>query len=94
MSDRAGRGDGSQFERLEALVRTLVDRHHALTTGQKQLRERVAQREARIKALDTQLVQSNQQRRDAAKRVDELLAQLERVEAEVTRRLSGAGPRE
>lgn len=91
MSDRAGRAYGSQFERLEALVRTLVDRHQTLAASQRQLRERVAQRDARIKALDTQLVQSNQQRRDAAKRIDELLAQLDRVEAEITRRLSAGG---
>jgi peptidoglycan hydrolase CwlO-like protein len=91
MSDRAARSEGSQFERLEALVRSLVDRHRALSASQKQLRERVAQREARIKALDTQLVQSNQQRRDAAKRIDELVAQLDRVEAEVARRLTGGG---
>jgi septal ring factor EnvC (AmiA/AmiB activator) len=91
MSDRAARSEGSQFERLEALVRSLVDRHRAVAASQKQLRERIAQREARIKALDMQLVQSNQQRHDAAKRIDELVAQLDRVEAEVARRLSGGG---
>jgi chromosome segregation ATPase len=91
MSDRAARSEPSQFERLESLVRSLVDRHRSLTAAQKQLRERVAQREARIKALDAKLVQSNQQRRDAAKRIDELVAQLDRVEAEVARRSSGGG---
>jgi septal ring factor EnvC (AmiA/AmiB activator) len=94
MGDRAGRGNGSQFERLEALVRSLVERHRALETGQKQLRERVAQRDARIRSLDAQLVQSNQLRRDAAKRIDELLAQLDRVEGEVARRLTASGARE
>jgi peptidoglycan hydrolase CwlO-like protein len=93
MADRA-RADGSQFERLEVLVRALVDRHRTLAAGQKQLRERVAQREARIKALDAQIVQSNQQRRDAAKRIDELMTQLDRVEAEVARRLSSSGAAE
>ena len=85
MSDRSG---GSRFERLEALVRTLVERHGALNTDRKQLRERIAQRDARIKTLDARLVQSNQLRRDAAKRIDELLAQLDRLEAEIARRLS------
>jgi chromosome segregation ATPase len=94
MGDRAGRGDGSQFERLEELVRSLVDRHRALAAGQKQLRERLAQRDARIRALDAKLVQTNQQRRDAAKRIDELLAQLDRVEAEVGRRLNAGGTAE
>ncbi|HEU4427984.1 MAG TPA: hypothetical protein VFT98_04470 [Myxococcota bacterium] len=94
MSDRAARSEGSQFERLEALVRSLVDRHRALNADRKQLRERVAQRDARIRALDARLVQSNQLRRDAAKRIDELAAQLDRVEAELARRLSGSGSAE
>ena len=93
MAERA-RSEGSQFERLEALVRSLVDRHRTLASSQRQLRERVAQRDARIKALDAQLVQSNQCRRDAAKRIDELIAQLDRVEAAVTRRLAGGGQAE
>jgi chromosome segregation ATPase len=87
MADRA-RAEGSQFERLEALVRKLVERQRTLASSQKQLRERVAQRDARIKLLDAQLVESNQRRRDAAKRIDELIAQLDRVEAEVSRRLA------
>jgi septal ring factor EnvC (AmiA/AmiB activator) len=87
MSDPA-RADASQFERLEALVRSLVDRHRALAQERTQLRERLAQREARIKALDAQLVEANQTRRDAAKRIDELVAQLDRVAHEVERRLA------
>jgi uncharacterized protein involved in exopolysaccharide biosynthesis len=93
MSDRA-RPAGSHFERLEALVRALVERHRALSASQQQLRERVALREARIKALDAQLVESNQRRRDAAKRIDELVGQLDRVEAEVTRRLAAGAAHE
>jgi chromosome segregation ATPase len=91
MSDRAARSESSQFERLEALVRSLVDRHRALNADRKQLRERVAERDARIRTLDARLVQSNQLRRDAAKRIDELAAQLDRVEAELARRASGNG---
>lgn len=94
MSDRAARSGGSQFERLEALVRSLVDRHRALNADRKQLRERVAQRDARIRSLDARLVQSNQLRRDAAKRIDELAAQIDRVEAELARRLTGGGSAE
>lgn len=90
MSDPAARAEISQFERLEALVRELIERHRVLATERAELRERLAQREARLKSLDAQLVESNQTRRDAAKRVDELIAQLERVQAEVERRLSAA----
>jgi len=94
MGDRAARSEGSQFERLEALVRSLVDRHRVLNADRKQLRERVAQRDARIRALDARLVQTNQLRRDAAKRIDELAVQLDRVEAELARKLTGNGAEE
>lgn len=94
MSESAARADASQFERLEALVRTLVDRHRALALEREQLRARLTQRDARVNALDTQLVQLNQTRRDAAKRIDELLAQLDHVQAEVERRRSGNAVKE
>jgi septal ring factor EnvC (AmiA/AmiB activator) len=94
MADRAPRADASQFERLEALVRELVGRHAALSSERAQLKARIAEREARIKALDAKLVQSNHARRDAAKRIDELVAQIEGVEAEVARRLSAPAARE
>lgn len=94
MSESAARADASQFERLEALVRTLVDRHRALALEREQLRARLTQRDARVKALDTQLVQLNQTRRDAAKRIDELVAQLDHVQAEVERRRSGNAVKE
>ncbi len=93
MSDSTARTDASQFERLEELVRALLDRHRTLAAERTQLRERLAQRDARLKALDAQLVELNQTRRDAAKRIDELIAQLDGVQAEVERRLTAApGP--
>jgi uncharacterized protein involved in exopolysaccharide biosynthesis len=87
MAERAPRADASQFERLEALVRELVARHEALSSERAQLMARVADRDARIKALDAKLVALNHARRDAAKRVEELVAQLEGIEGEVKRRL-------
>jgi septal ring factor EnvC (AmiA/AmiB activator) len=94
MGDRPPSQDVSQFERLEALVRALVDRHRALEDERQQLRAGVKERETRIKALDAQLVDMNQTRRDAAKRIDELITQLDQVEAEVGRRLERTVPRE
>ena len=94
MGDRAPSQDASQFERLEALVRALVDRHRALEDERQQLRAGLKEREARVKALDAQLVDMNQTRRDAAKRIDELITQLDQVEAEIGRRLEGTVPRE
>ena len=94
MSDSAARAAASRFERLEELVRTLVERHRALSAERTQLRERLVQRDARIKTLDAQLVQLNQTRRDAAKRIDELVAQLDRVQQEIERRAGAPAERE
>ena len=94
MGDRAPSQDASQFERLETLVRAMVDRHRALEEERQKLRAGLKEREARIKALDAQLVDMNQTRRDAAKRIDELITQLDQVEAEVGRRLERTVPRE
>ena len=89
MADRDPRPDLAHFERLETLVRTLVERHQALTQEHARLREGIKERDVRIKALDTQLVGLNQTRRDAAKRIDELIGQIDRVDAEIARRLDG-----
>ena len=84
-----GRGrDLENFERLDQLVRGLVERHLTLRRDQAALREALAEREARLRALDASLRQLNQSRQDAVKRIDDLIAQLDRVEAELDRRLA------
>jgi len=86
-----GRGlDLQNFERLEQLVRGLVERHLALRRDHAALREALSEREGRLRALDASLRELNQSRQDAVKRIDDLIAQLERVESELDRRLSAA----
>ena len=88
---RGSRGhapDLENFERLEQLVRRLVERHLDLRRDHAALREALAEREARVRGLDASLRQLNQSRQDAVKRIDDLIAQLDRVEAELDRRLS------
>jgi septal ring factor EnvC (AmiA/AmiB activator) len=92
MGDRDPLPDAAHFERLEALVRSLIQRYEALAAEHAQLRAAIKERDARGKALEAQLGESNQTRRDAAKRIDDLLSQLDRVEAEVGRRLEGTVP--
>jgi chromosome segregation ATPase len=68
------------FERLEQLVRALVDRHRVLERECSHLRRKLAAREARLHELDGDVRQLNQRRQDAVKRIDELVAQLDRLE--------------
>lgn len=61
-------------------MRALVDRHRVLERECSHLRRQLADREARIHELDGDMRQLNQRRQDAVKRIDELLAQLDRLE--------------
>jgi chromosome segregation ATPase len=80
------------LERLDELVRDLVDRHVRLRREHSALRKTLADRDARLRTLDANLREANQCRQDAVKRIDDLIAQLERVEADLDRRLSsGSG---
>lgn len=94
----AGRGEESpelaNLERLEALVRALLQRFEALRRENSELRERVARSEARLRELDSEALASRQTRREAVKRIDELVAQIEQVEADLERRYAdpGSGP--
>ena len=94
MTDRqrhSGAGlDAASFERLEGLVRELVERHKRLAAEHARLREGVKERDARIRALDSQLVELNQKRKDAAKRIEDLIEQIAGVEAELESRLERA----
>ena len=86
---RGNRGrvpDLDNFERLERLVRDLVERHLALRREQSSLRRTLGEREARLRSLDARVRELNQIRQDAVKRIDDLISQLERVEEQLERR--------
>jgi chromosome segregation ATPase len=74
----------SPFDRLERLVRTLVDRHKVLERECTHLRRQLADRDERVHELDARIRDMNQTRQDAVKRIDELLAQLDRLEERLT----------
>jgi chromosome segregation ATPase len=78
--------DLKNFERLESLVRELVDRHAALRGEHAETLAQISLREERIDELEERVLALNQSRQDAAKRIDELISQLDRVEAELDRR--------
>lgn len=90
---RGSRGrvpDLDNFERLERLVRDLVERHVTLRREHSSLRHALAEREARLRSLDARVRELNQVRQDAVKRIDDLLAQLGRVEEQLERRQESA----
>lgn len=85
----AGRSpDPEDFERLDRLVRDLVARFQTLQREHTTLRDRLEERERRLRRLDEELLALNQSRRDAGKRIDDLIAQLERIDVELERRLA------
>jgi septal ring factor EnvC (AmiA/AmiB activator) len=78
---RESRSDAYDFERLERAVAALA----ALCRRQRQenagLRRELEQRGQRIRALDGKLLEANQKRQDVAKRIDELIAQIDQLDA-------------
>lgn len=75
------------FQKLEQLVSALADRYEKLRRHHASLRERFAASDMRARELEGELRELRQGRRDAAKRIDELIAQLDHVDADVARRL-------
>ena len=45
------------------------------------LREELNGRDSRIRSLDDQILEMNQNRQDAAKRIDDLIAQIDQLDA-------------
>lgn len=68
------------FERLERVVRALVDEHRRLRQENTALREDVRQQGASLRSLEGQLLAANQRRQDVSKRIDELIAQVAQLD--------------
>ena len=71
------------FERLEAAVVALADQHKRALKDNESLRRIVEERERRIRALEAETLELNQRRRDVAKRIDDLLAQMDQLDVEL-----------
>ena len=78
--------DGSRndydFKRLERAVVALVGRHEKLRSENAALRRDLLEREQRIRHLDEQLLETNQRRQDVGKHIDELIAQIDQLDAQ------------
>lgn len=66
-------------------METLSDAHERLRGENAALRRKVEERTRKIRGLEERLLEANQKRRDVAKRIDELVAQLNHLDAQLAR---------
>ena len=76
------------WDRLERAVRALVSQQEILRNEVTALRGELGERNHRIRTLEAQLLEANQRRQDTGKRIDDLVAQLDQLDAQ----LAGAEP--
>jgi len=71
------------FERLESVIAGLADSRRQLQAENTALRGQLLERARHLEGLDERLLDANQRRQDALKRVDDLIARLEQMEMDV-----------
>lgn len=71
------------FDRLECAIRALAGSHAELRKENAGLRSALSEGGQRIRALDSELIAANQRRQDAYKRIDELIAHLDQLDAQL-----------
>lgn len=73
-------GDPVEFDRLERAVVELMDRFESVRRENTRLAEALASRDRRVEELESRCRESNQRQRDVAKRIDDLLGQIDQIE--------------
>lgn len=79
------------FDRLEEVVRRLVDRVGHLRSENIRLKRDLAAREDEAQQMGDRLIEANQLRQDAIKRIDELLSQLDHLDTRLAIQDGGGG---
>jgi septal ring factor EnvC (AmiA/AmiB activator) len=82
ISDADHKGAASRaydLHRLENAIAALVESHRSLQAENAALREQIDASNHRVRDLDEKLLQANQRRQDVAKRIDELIAQIDHL---------------
>jgi chromosome segregation ATPase len=74
-------GGEFDFARLERAVTALAERQVRLETENSELRHGLQEKTLRAADLEERLLDANQRRRDAAKRIDGLISQVAQIEA-------------
>lgn len=70
-------------------MRSLVEKFRVLQAENAALRTELEGRDSRIRSLDDRILEMNQGRQDAAKRIDDLIAQIDQLDARFDARSSG-----
>ncbi len=87
MSDRKSElPELARFERLDGLVRELVERLQALGKENAALRDQLSERGTRVHELEEQQAAWTLLRESATTRIDQLVEQLDTLETELDRR--------
>lgn len=71
------------WDRLERAIRSLADQQEAYRAELRELRKQIAERDQRVRNLEAQLIDSNHRRQDTGKRIDDLIAQLDQLDAQL-----------
>jgi chromosome segregation ATPase len=71
------------FERLERVVEDLAQAYQRQVAENAGLRRRLEEKARELRALEGQLLDANQKRQDVAKRVDELISQLDHLDGQL-----------
>ena len=79
-SERHGAFD---FERLERVVEDLVRAYERQVEENIGLRRKLEEKGRAIRTLEGRLLEANQKRQDVAKRVDELISQLDHLDGQL-----------
>jgi septal ring factor EnvC (AmiA/AmiB activator) len=77
------RNEAYDFERLESVVEDLVQAYQRQVEENDGLRRRLAEQVRELRTLEGQLLEANQKRQDVAKRVDELISQLDHLDGQL-----------
>ncbi len=73
-------GEEFDFARLERAVTALVERQRGLEAENSELRRGLQEKTLQAADLEERLLDANQRRRDAAKRIDGVISQVARIE--------------
>ena len=77
------KSSGTDFDRLEVAISELAKSHGKLRDENAILRNEIEAGALRMRTLDSDLLAANQRRQDAYKRIDELIAHLDQLDAQL-----------